>query len=159
MISNIGTSSYYQIQSSSIKSVQAQPEADLSISTINTSKTDSVNISDAAKEMSNIEQDIASRYDVTNMTESERVSMANELFDNDLITQRQHSVMSLPFQSFLAEKTGTMDTYDPNEKFNYLQQRIDQLSFTKSSGASTQEMELDEGIVSILENLNKYRHG
>ena len=120
------------------------------------SQTDSVTISNGAKELGNIEQDIAKRYDVHNLSENERIAMAGELFDNNLITPTQYAVMSFPIEKMTSQWPGYEGTYDPNKKRDFLQQSIDQLAFAKSGGSSQETRSRGE-VISVLENLNKLR--
>lgn len=157
MISNTSISSSYQVQNPSIKYAQVQSETIANNNSTSVSKTDSVSISNQAKELASIERDIASRYDVTNLSENERIAMSQELFANKLITPTQHAVMSFPIEEAASNMPGYEGSYNPDKKINYLQQQIAQLSFARNGGASSQELQSREGVISLLEDFNKYR--
>lgn len=158
LISNSSISFYSQIQSRDFDSAQVLPEITSSNSKLNLSQTDTVTISNNANELEGIQREIASRYDVTNLSENERLAMAHELLDNKLITPTQHAVMSFPIQEMVSHWPGYEGTFDPNKKTNYLQQSIDQLAFANSGNASTQEIQSREELISLLGNLNKFRN-
>jgi len=145
---NSTISSYYQTASASTKSNQTQAEG---ASSSHPSKN-TVNISSGAQGLAGIEQDIASRYDVTNLSENERIAMSQELFDNQLISPFQYAVMSFPMEEAVSNFPGYEGHYDPNQKVNYLQQSIDQFDFAKSAGASTQELQTREKLITFLES-------
>jgi len=159
MILNSSITSYYQVQSPSIKSAQIQPETTANNTSTSVSKTDSVSISNRAKDLAGIEREIASRYDVTNLSENERIAMSHELLDNKLITPAQHAVMSFPIEEAVSHMPGYEGTYDPNKKVDYLQQQIAQLSFARSGGASSQELQSREELISLLEIFKEYGKG
>jgi len=156
LVTNPGTSFYKQTLSQDVKPAQVQPGKTPSNSTLQFSETDTVSISSNSKALARKEQEIASRYDVTNLSENERIAMATELLDNKLISPTQHAVMSFPIQEMASHWPGYEGTYDPDEKVNYLQQSIDQLAFAKNGGASAQELQQREATIALLGNLNKH---
>lgn len=156
--SNSSLTPYSQIQSSSLKPIQNQQQVSSVSNAVNAVKTDSINISHNAKELAEIEREISSRYDVTNLSENERIAMSKELLDNKLISPGQHAVMSFPMQAQVSTWPGYEESYDSNKKVDYLQQSIDQSAFAKSAGASSQELHSREQVISLLENLKGYNN-
>jgi len=158
LISNSSVSLYSHIQSRKLNSAQVPSEPNFNNSKFDFPYRDSVTISNNAKEFEGIVRDIANRYDVRNLSENERIAMARELFDNNLITSTQYAVMSFPIEKFASEMPGYEGTYDPNKKTDYLQQCIGGLALAKSMNASTQEIRLREEEISVLSDLNKFRN-
>lgn len=159
LVSNSNFSFYSQVQSRDLNAPQALSESSSNKNTPAASSTDSVTISNSANDLASKELDIANRYDVRNLSETERLAMAKELFDNKLITPTQHAVMSFPIEEMVSKWPGYEGTYDPSQKIDYLQQSIDQLSFSKSGNASTQEIQSREQMISLLTDLDRIRNG
>jgi|GEM_PF-1490746 len=159
LVSNASSNFYSQVQGRDSASGPASTDTSNGHRKAGASIYDSVTIDPGTKNMGAAEKDIASRYDVTNLSENERIAMAGELFDNNLISPAQYAVMSFPMQEAVSRWPGYEGTVDPDRKENFLQQSIDQLGFAKGANASAQEIQSRESVISLLENLHSIRNG
>lgn len=150
MISN----QYNQIHTSYIQStgMQAQQFQTEQASASESKHADKVTFSSQYEQMKQAEQDIASRYDVTNMSEVEQVQMAKELKANGLIDDKQFLMMSLEKRKGMAMHLGI--EYTGDQKRNVLQDAKNDLEFTLQTGGDTPEgIAIREDFIALLEKL------
>jgi hypothetical protein len=97
---------------------------------------------------------IASKYNVSNMTEKEMGEMSKSLFDSGLIGSLEFAVMSFPLNQM---RTNAGIDVNNAEKINFLAQYNDSLSMAKHNNSSPQEIKTWENIVSVLDKLDSIR--
>lgn len=97
---------------------------------------------------------IASKHDVTNMTEKEMGDVSKSLFDSGLVGSLEFAVMSFPLNQM---RTNAGIDVDNAEKINFLAQHKDYLSMAKRNNSSPQEIKTWENIVSALDKLDSIR--
>ena len=112
------------------------------------SQTDSVSISTDAQNrlsQSKTEVDIASRYDLTNISYNEKVEMGKELLANESITNFEYALMTFPHD--FSGITGVK--FDPNEKVDFHGKMKSQLEFMQShAGTRHQDIVIQENLFS-----------
>jgi len=146
MISN----QYNQIQSTTKTGMMANQYQ--STQADNSKHADKVTFSDKAEQMRQAEQDIANRYNVTNISEIEQVQMAKELKANGLIDDKQFLMMSLEKRKGMAMHLGI--EYTGDQKRNVLQDAKNDLDFTLQNGGDTEEgIQIRENFIALLERL------
>tara|TARA_Y100000782_G_scaffold25272_1_gene27897 strand:+ start:6701 stop:7180 length:480 start_codon:yes stop_codon:yes gene_type:complete len=106
-------------------------------------QTQSVQISSAGKNAEQNWQNIAQKYDVTNISGAERRAMTGELMGAGLISSTEGLVMAAP--SSMNE--------NPSEKENYLEVMQQSLDLAKNNGSAAEQVELLESVLSILDKL------
>ena len=154
MISN----QYNQIHTSYIQStgMQAQQFQTEQASANQSKHADKVTFSSQYEQMKQTEQDIANRYDVTNMSEVEKAGLAKELWSNKLIDDNTFAVMSFESNKVISAHLGI--EYTGEQKRNVLQEFKNELEFTLAKGGETKEgIETRENIISILEKLQSLK--
>jgi hypothetical protein len=105
-------------------------------------KMDSVSISDAGRNVEAKWKERAQKYDVTNMSGREVMKIAIELYDNNLISEKDSLLMYVP---------SSLD-----EKYNYLDSTIQNLEITKKYGLMTEQgLKISEKRIDILEKLSE----
>lgn len=148
MISN----QYNQIQSNAITKTGMQAQQFQTEQTDNSKHADKVTFSSDYDKMRQAEQDIANRYDVTNMSEVEQVQMAKELKANGLIDDKQFLMMSLEKRKGMAMHLGI--EYTGDQKRNVLTDAKNDLEFTLQTGGDTKEgINIRENFIALLERL------
>jgi len=123
--------------------IKTNPYAELSSSRADESPSSVVTISPEAK-LANI----AARYDVTNISPNEVKEMAKELYDNNLISEKEALLLYIP---------SSIDE-NPNQKYNYLDGRHKDLAAAIKTGYVTQKNGILEKNIEILEHLKTLSH-
>ncbi|NRB25938.1 hypothetical protein [Shewanella sp.] len=107
--------------------------------------TDKVTISDAGRNAESKWQEISNKYDVTNISSNELMTMSKELYDNKLISEEEYLLMYVPL---------SMDE-DPNQKNNYLGAMRDDLNIARRTGDTKEGMNMRITRIDILENIER----
>ena len=153
MISN----QYNQIQTSYVPSAGMQAQQYQTSQINNGQHADKVTFSSQYEQMKQAEQDIANRYDVTNMSEVEQVKLANELKANGLIDDKQFLMMSLEKRKGMAVHLGI--EYTGDQKRDVLQDAKNDLEFTLQTGGDTTEgIAIREDFIALLEKLKTMKN-
>lgn len=143
---------YNQIQTNAITKTGIEAANYQTEQTDRSKHADKVSFSNQSKQMHQAEQDIASRYDVTNMTEVEKAQLANELKDKGLISGHSFAMMSFESSKAFSRLAGS--EYTGDQKRDVLQDFKNELAFTLAKGGETQQgIKAREEILSILESL------
>lgn len=147
LINSASAAQYQTIQ-------QQQQTSRLPVNTQSTTQTaaSTTSISEGAQQLQLKELDIANKYDVTNMSEDERISMSKELLEDLIIGIDEFAVMSFPMDK-MRDNMGI--AYNKGEKINLVEQFTNSLAVAKQQGASAQEISIREDLVSIVKNLSK----
>jgi hypothetical protein len=88
---------------------------------------------------------IASKYDVSNISPNEVKVMAKELFDNNLISEKESLLMYLP---------SSIDE-NPNQKYDYLEGMHKDLNTAVREGYVTQKEGIMEKRITIFERIKE----
>ena len=88
-------------------------------------------------------QSIASKYDVTNLSGNERVSLSQELRDNGLISSGAHLALVAPLSM----------NEDLSAKTNYLETTREAFEFALQHGVSGEQLAIQKEQLDILEKL------
>lgn len=112
------------------------------------SNNDSVTISHTARSVSEKMQTIANKYDVTNISTAERIAMAQELSDNQLMPKGAMISMVAPLSM----------NEDISQKSNYLDTMRESFKFLSKMGGSAEQLELQRQSLEMLEQLNALSH-
>jgi hypothetical protein len=135
---NISNINHTILQASSSQPVKANPYASSSARPAE-SASSVVTISPQAQ-LANI----GSRYDVTNISPNEVKSMATELYENNLISEKDSLLMYVPL---------SIDE-NPDQKSNYLDAMQKDLKTAIETGYIPQKDGIRENRINILEQLN-----
>ncbi|KJY92172.1 hypothetical protein [Pseudoalteromonas piscicida] len=112
--------------------------------------TDTVAISEAGKQAHQNWQNIASKYDVNNISAQEARAMSKELFEGGLISTGQMMAIGAP----------TSMVENPSQKYNLLNDMKHTFSLSNSLSAQTKEARANYlNSISILERLNSEKKG
>lgn len=103
-----------------------------------------VSISYAGRQAEKNWLSIAGEYDVTNITDNERIAMTNDLLNGKLISPEEGLSLIAPISM----------NHDNNEKVNYLNIQERNLNFSKSNGASHEQIDLLQRTVDILKKIH-----
>lgn len=107
-------------------------------------QTDTVSISPAGKNAEKKWQEIANKYDVTNMSQTEVGKMTKELHDNKLI----------PNDVLLHMLAPASMNQDPDQKYDVLSQMRISLEFAESTNADPIHIEKQKQVVNVFEQLH-----
>lgn len=127
-------------------SAQPQPTATEKQGAFETEKrvSDNVTISEDAKRFNDKMQDIANKYDVTNMSTTERIAMAQELNDSQLMPDGVMLAMVAPLSM----------NEDVDQKTDYLNTMRESFAFLSKMGGNSEQLELTRKQLDLLEHLN-----
>lgn len=106
---------------------------------------DKVNISNHAYYAETNWQNIASRYDVTNISNQDRANLAGELQEKGLISGEVGIFIAMPLNT----------SQNPNEKTNFIDVANQSLQNSINGGASREQIELRKKAINFLEHLNQ----
>lgn len=123
-------------------------------SSVKSVQNDQSTISNEAQTLNAVEQRIANSYDVTNITEDERINLAKELHDNGLIGLDEFAVMSFPLNQ-VRDNMGI--NYSKNEAINLVEQYSQSLTVAKQNGASAKELQIRDNLLTAIKSLDNKR--
>ena len=108
--------------------------------------TDTVTISDAGANAANKLQEIANKYDATNMSHSELTRMSSELQLNELISSQEGLAMRAP------PSMG----FDPDKRYDTVAAARKSVEFDQSLGsAQSKDAKLRASVLDVLETMQK----
>ena len=136
--SNNQASHIYQAQSN-------MPIRDANTTVNNKNTADKVTISDAGLNAENKWQEIASKYDPTNMSYNNLTDMVTDLRKNELISSQESLALLAPPSM----------NFDPNERYNALALAKKSVEFDQSLGTTNIDAQLRVRSLSILEKIQK----
>ncbi|MEJ2418631.1 MAG: hypothetical protein P8Y45_17205 [Exilibacterium sp.] len=139
------TQTYGVPHNRSDKSVSVDKIDDIKSGEIN---SDTVTISRAGQRASEQLQTIANKYDVTNISTTERIAMTQELHDNHLIPKDVMIFMMAPLSM----------NEDMDHKSNYLSTIRESFEVASKMGDSAEQLELKRQRLEILEQLSAISH-
>ncbi|SNY51284.1 hypothetical protein SAMN06297280_1806 [Arsukibacterium tuosuense] len=148
---NTVSNKYNQFKSADLSSQPLQPGQQAPMK-----KGETVLLSQNAQKIVSGEISIAKRYDVENMTEKERVSMANELRDGGFIDAKEHLNLSLEFSKVASIHFGIKDS--SSVKTNFLADVINELEFAKAHGEVETGIRTREDVIAILQRMKSLRN-
>jgi len=134
----------YAYSINNIQSDKSSPVTAVSNSTTTKAQTDTVTISHAGRNAEEKWQDIASKYDVTNMSQSEVGKMTEELYDNKLIPKDVLIHMLAPASM----------NQDPDQKYDVFSQMRKSLEFAESIKTDPIQIEKKRQVIEIFERLH-----
>jgi len=119
------------------------------VSNVATTQTenDIVSISKVGKNAEKKWQNIANKYDVSNMSQTEIGKMTKELDDNKLIPKGVLLHMLAPASM----------NQDPDQKYNILSRMRDSFEFSKNIGVNQNQLEMQRQVVEVFDLLNELR--
>lgn len=106
---------------------------------------DKVSISADAYSVGKNWQNIAAKYDVTNISNQDRTNLAGELQEKGLISGEVGIFMAMPLSM----------SQNPNEKTNFIDVAKQSLQNSIDGGASSEQIELRKKAIGILEHLKE----
>ena len=122
-----------------------------------THSSDKVDFSSNVEQLQQKEREIASRYDVTNMSEKEMVAMANELHANGLITDMEHVHMSFERSKVFAMHFGVEDK--SHVKQDFLANAKQDLEFAIGQGEVQSGIKSRQEVIAVLERMKSLARG
>ena len=111
--------------------------------TLNRTPGNTVSISNAGLNAKDNWQNIASNYDVTNISQNEMAGMVSSLIDSQLISSTDSLYLMAPRSMNL----------NPDAKFDLLAKTEKALTFAKENGGSAENIKIQERVVDILKGL------
>jgi hypothetical protein len=148
----------YINSSSSVSNFYSLPTTNISKDKgeVNRSDTvDSVNISNEAKNEMKWEE-IGQKYDITNISENERLDLADDLFKNKLISEEQHLMMSFSLKNINELKIDGV-TVNPNKKYDHLAATEYLLDTSVNGGATKDGINFVKETLDIFAKLSSYK--
>jgi len=118
--------------------------AELSNATAGKTETDRITISSEGQNAAEKWRAIANKYDVTNMSQSELVTMTMDLNENKMIPESVGLHMLAPPSM----------NHDPDKKYDVLTGMRDEYEFQKNRGVNPEQLEQQKLVVEILARLN-----
>jgi|GEM_PF-2858965 len=131
---------------------------------------DTDEISDVYSESDSMSKfkEIASKYDVNNMSENEMTKMGQELYKEGLISLKDMAIMTFSVSKAIqdienvtgsnnASISGFRNT-NPNQKNDYLQVWKNKRDYDEKYGNDPNNQKINDGIIGILEKLSYLRN-
>ncbi|MDH3326448.1 MAG: hypothetical protein OEM38_07015 [Gammaproteobacteria bacterium] len=140
--SNFQVSHSYQVQNTNTNNSN---NAGVAAKDRTAAATDTVSISNAGLNANDKWQDIANKYDVTNISQNEAGSMVSELFDNKIINSTDALYLMAPRAMNI----------NPEVKFDFLATARKSLDFLKQNGGSPEGIKNQENALATLNNIHE----
>lgn len=115
---------------------------------------DQVTLTSDANQRFSAAKEIMKQYDLHNISQNELTSMAEKLFKNELVSERDYAHLTKPRADF-SQITGQSEPIS-NEKRDYIGYYQEKIAFQNATGSDEKSIRFNEHMLSLLTGLDSF---